>query len=161
ASVRPVHGLPLADEIFLIGHDENTGKPLVSDATMDTALAGAVLGELVFAHRLTIADGTLVVPLSDAMTADLACEAPMGEIRRQGQQQRPGRAWVEHVRDTIRPMVGQRLVRAGLVERVEARAMLKTTLRFPFRDRIAAAAPVARLRYMLDHPADLDEETAT
>jgi hypothetical protein len=154
-----MHTLPLADEIFLIGHDENTGKAHISDGAMDTSLAGAVLGELVLADLVGIGEGTQVVPLREGMTGDQVCDTALAQIQQQDQQH-PVRAWTEHLRDGCRPLVAQRLVRVGLIERVESRVMLRTTLRYPARDRIAAAAPIARLRYTLDNPSNLDERTA-
>jgi hypothetical protein len=57
-------------------------------------------------------------------------------------------------------MVAPRVIHRGLVERVQARQMLKTIVRFPATDTLKAAAPQARLRYMVDHPEHLDEQTA-
>lgn len=151
--------LPLADEVFLVGHDENSGKAHISDAALDTALAGAVLGELLFAGRIALSEETLVMAYGDAATGDMARDAAVLEIQKQAEHY-PVRAWVEHLRTDIRPMVAARLIRLGLVERVESRGMLKTTVRYPFRNRIAAASPIARLRYMLDHPVNLDEHSA-
>lgn len=154
-----MNALPLADEIFLIGHDENTGKARISDAALDTVLAGALLGELLFAGQIGLADDTLVMAYGDASSGDVARDAAMLEIHKQAEHY-PVRSWVEHLRTDIRAMVATRLIRLGLVERVEARVMLKTTIRYPFRNRMAAATPIARLRYMLDHPANLDQHTA-
>jgi hypothetical protein len=151
--------LPLADEVFLIGHDENSGKAHISDASLDTVLAGGVLGELLFTGQIALTEETLVVAYGDAPTGDVARDNAMLEIHKQAERY-PVRAWVEHLRGDVRSMVAARLVRLGLIERVEARVMLKTTIRYPFRNRIAAATPIARLRYMLDHPANLDEHTA-
>jgi hypothetical protein len=154
-----MHPLPLATEVFLIGHDENSGKPHISDAAMDTALAGAVLGELLFVGQIALTAETLVISYSDAPTGDPARDGAMLDINKQADHY-PVRAWVEHLRRDIRPMVAARLIRMGLVERVESRVLLKTVIRYPFRNRIATATPISRIRYMLDHPATLDEHTA-
>lgn len=151
--------LPLADEVFLIGHDQNSGKANISDAALDTVLAGAVVGELLFAGRLALTDATHVVAYGDAPTGDVARDTAMLEIQKQNDRF-PVRAWVEHLRGDIRPMIAGRLIRLGLVERIEARVMLKTVVRYPSRDRISGATPIARLRYMLDHPGNLDEHSA-
>jgi hypothetical protein len=154
-----MNALPLADEVFLIGHDENSGKAHVSDAGLDTVLAGALLGELLFAGNIALTEETVVIPYSDASTGDTARDSALVEINKQAERY-PVRAWVEHLRGDVRPLVAGRLIRLGLVERVEARGVLRTTVRYPFRDRIAAASPIARLRYMLDHPDILDEHSA-
>jgi hypothetical protein len=151
--------LPLADDVFLVGHDEDSGKPLISDLAMDTVLAGAMLGELVFADRITITDQTVVLPHNATPVGDEVTDLALSEIVKQPERY-PVRAWVEHLRDAARSLVGARLERAGMVDRVEARVMLRNTVRYPARNRITAAAAEARVRYMMDNLASLDEETA-
>jgi hypothetical protein len=43
---------------------------------------------------------------------------------------------------------------------VQTRSLLRQTIRFPATDTLRAASAQARLRYMLDHPTSLDEQTA-
>jgi hypothetical protein len=155
-----MYALPLADEMFLIGHDLYNGKPLISDGALDTVLAGAILGELIFAQRIGIREDHALVPYDQRPIGDRVCDPVLVEILKQGESHTV-RAWVEHLRDNSRTPIALRLVRVGLIDRVEARAMLKTTIRYPARDRIAASGSEARLRYMLDHPGNLDEQTAT
>src|SRR5258705_209087 len=62
-----MYELPLADELFLVGHDQYSGKPQINDGALETALARlryrldrpgnldeqtAVLGSLVLASGL-------------------------------------------------------------------------------------------------------------
>jgi hypothetical protein len=151
--------LPLADEIFLVGHDEDSGKPLISDLALDTALAGAILGELVLADRISVTDQTLVLPHNATPVGNEAADLALSEIVQQPERY-PVRAWSEHLREAVRALVGARLERAGMVERVESRVMLRTTVRYLPRNRVSAAAAEARIRYMMDNPAALDEQTA-
>ncbi len=154
-----MYALPLADELFLVGHDQYTGKPQISDGALDTALAGGVLGELVLAGRLSVGDDTVVVVRDQRPHGDRVSDAAMAEILKQ-RESHPVRAWVEYLRDHARTMVAPRLIHAGLIERLEVRAMLRQTVRYKAVDTLKAAAPQARLRYMLDHPENLDEQTA-
>jgi hypothetical protein len=151
--------LPLADELFLVGHDQYSGKPHISDGVLDTALAGAVLGELVLAGRLSVGEDTIVVVRDQRPHSERVSDAALAEILKQ-REQHSVRAWVEYLRDHSRAMVAPRLVQAGLIERIQVRAMLKQTVRHKAVDTLRAAAPQARLRYMLDHPGNLDEQTA-
>jgi len=151
--------LPLADELFLVGHDQYTGKPQISDGVLDTGLAGAVLGELVLAGRLSVGEETHVVARDQRPYGERVSDAALAEILKQ-HDAHPVRAWVEYLRDHARTMVAPRLVHTGLIERVQARAMLKQTVRYPATDALKAASPQARLRYVLDHPTHLDEQTA-
>ncbi len=154
-----MYELPLADELFLVGHDQYSGKAQISDGALDTALAGAVLGELVLAGRLSIGDDTVVIVRDQRPHGERVSDAALAEILKQ-QQAHPVRAWVEYLRDHSRTMVAPRLVHSGLVERVQVRAMLKQTTRYKAVDPLKAAGPQARLRFMLDRPGSLDEQTA-
>jgi hypothetical protein len=154
-----MYELPLADELFLVGHDQYSGKPQVSDGVLDTALAGAVLGELVLAGRLSIGDDTIVVVRDQRPHGERVTDAALTEILKQ-QQAHPVRAWVEYLRDHSRTMVAPRLVQIGMIERVQVRAMLKQTVRYKATDPLKAASPQAKLRYMLDRPGNMDEQTA-
>jgi hypothetical protein len=151
---------PLADEFFLFGHDLSTGKALVGDNVLDTGLAGAMLGELFLADRLTV-DAELLVTVHDQRSAqDAVADKVLAEIMVQGERY-PVRQWVEYLRGHAREMVATRLEEAGLIERVQTRAVLRTTVRYPALDAMKAAAIAARLRYVLDRPSELDLPTAT
>lgn len=155
-----MYALPLADELFLIGHDQYSGKAQISDSALDTGLAGAVLGELVLAGRLGVADDTRIEVRDQRPYGERVSDAALAEILKQSESH-PVRAWVEYLRDHARTMVAPRLVQTGLIERLQVRAMLKTSIRYPATDPLKAASSQARLRYMLDHPANLDEQSAT
>ncbi len=151
--------LPLADELFLIGHDEYTGKSHVNHAILDSGLAGAVLGELLLAGRVAIADNRVVVR-DDRPYGEVVSDAALAEIVKQPDNH-PVRAWVEYLRADVRDMVGGRLVQAGVVTREESRGItLRTTVRYPAIDAINAAAPRVRLRFLLDRDEPLDQQTA-
>src|SRR5688500_2520469 len=122
-----MHALPLADELFLVGHDPYTGKPRVSDGALDTGLAGAVLGELALTDRIYVDDDTVVQVRDQRPYGERVSDAALGEIMKQNDLH-PVRAWVEYLRDHARTMVAPRLVHTGLIERVQARSMLKQTV---------------------------------
>ncbi len=83
----------------------------------------------------------------------------MAEVLKQPEAH-PIRAWIEYLRTEVRNMVAPRLVQAGVIQRVQSSGMLRKSVRFPAVEPIKAAAPRARLRYMLDHPEYLDGHTA-
>jgi Golgi phosphoprotein 3 (GPP34) len=151
--------LPLADELFLVGHDEYTGKAIVNNTILDSGLAGAVLGELLLAGRVTMVDNRIVMrdprPYGENVT-----DAAMAEILKR-REDYPVRAWVEYLRDDVREMIARRLISAGMIERAEARGLsLRVSVRYPATDAIEAAAPRVRLRFMLDKNEPLDQQTA-
>lgn len=153
-----MHTLPLADEFFLVGHDEYSGKPRVNAEVVNTGLSGAVLAELVLAGRATIADG-FVVTRDQRPHGEHVTDAALAEILKQ-EDAHPVRSWVEYLREDVENMVSPRLVKAGIVQRVQMRSMLRQTVRFPATDPIRAVAPQARLRYIVDHSELLDSQTA-
>ncbi len=150
---------PLADELFLFGHDQYTGKSRVGDSVLDTGLAGAILGEMSLANRIFIDDEMQVVVNDQRYSGDRVTDTALTEMLKQ-HVVHPVRAWVEYLRDSARELIAPRLLNSGLLERVSSRGILKQVARYPALDRIKASAPEARLRYTLDHPAQLDEHTA-
>ena len=51
----------LADDLFLIAHDDYSGKALVAPNLLNATLAGAVLGELALDSRISIMKGQVYV----------------------------------------------------------------------------------------------------
>jgi hypothetical protein len=154
-----MRALPLADELFLVGHDEYSGKPIVNSVILDSGLAGAVLGELLLAGRLVIDDNRVQV-YDPRAYGESVSDAALAEIVRQ-QENHPVRAWVEYLRDDVREMVGRRLVASRIVEREESRGFrFRASVRFPAIDAIEAAKPRVRLRYLLDKDEQLDQQAA-
>lgn len=151
----------LADELFLIGLDEFTGKPQSAAHLLDTALAGAALGELLFEGRLTFENGGVHVlddrpwqePLTDLIAAEIAGRG----------NGHPGRLWLKFLREQcqIRERVGNRLAAAGWVRREETRG-LRRSVRWPALDPNQAASPRVRLGSVLRRSADtIDIRSAT
>src|SRR2546421_10390435 len=56
AAAAPAEHRPVADELFLVGHDHRTGRSAISRQILDAGLVGAVLSELVLAERIAVAD---------------------------------------------------------------------------------------------------------
>jgi hypothetical protein len=143
----------------LIGHDEYTGKSIVNAEILDTGLAGAVLGELLLDDRISIAEGKIGIrdprPIGESVT-----DAALVEIRKQ-RDRHPVRAWVEYLRDEVREVVGRRVTATGLVRREQSRSLLRSVVRFPATDTIAAAGPKVRVRYILERAEAIDLHTAT
>jgi hypothetical protein len=150
---------PLADELFLIGHDDYSGKTQCDAAVLEAGLAGAVLGELVLSRRIDVADGTVVPRDRQDSRGEAVSDTAFAEIVKQPGGH-PVRDWVAYLREGARPAVGRRLVGAGLVEQVRGRGLLRQTLRFVATDPMKASSPRVRLRYMVDRPELLDEHTA-
>ncbi|GGM04270.1 MULTISPECIES: GOLPH3/VPS74 family protein [Micromonospora] len=153
----------LADELFLIGHDDFTGKPLAAAKVLDTALAGAALAELILDGRLSI-ENAAVVALDNQPRQEPLTDLVLGEILRRGSGHST-RLWLAFIRDEmqIRERVGTRLVSGGWVRREESRGLsLRMSVRWPGVNPNQVAAPRVRLAASLqqDH-RPLDTTTAT
>jgi hypothetical protein len=154
--------LPLADELFLVGHDHYTGRNRIDDSVLDTILAGAVLGELLLAGRVDTEIGMFVTVRDQRPYGERVSDAALAEILKR-REPRTLRAWVEYLRADARAMIATRLLQAGVVERVVGRRRLRRprpVVRYPATDASVAAGPQVRLRYLLDHPESMDAKTA-
>lgn len=138
----------LADDFFLIAHDDRDGKSRLSPRSVELGLAGAMLGELVLEQRIHIEGATLRVinreppsdPLAHTNLATMLAE----------QQHREVRTWLAYLGQTAVEQVGQRLARNGLVEATQVRRMLRTTTRYLPVDVNLPPGRVVRLRRVLN-----------
>ncbi|MCW6010528.1 GPP34 family phosphoprotein [Micromonospora sp. CPCC 205371] len=150
---------PLADELFLVGHDEYTGKPTGNAGVLASALAGAVLGELLLDGRLTIVEGGVAVQAARAY-GEKATDAVLGEVCRQGDR-RPVRHWVGYLRGDVRDVVARRLVATGLVRREQPRGLARRGhTRYPAYDPQRYAEPRRRLAQALAGQGPMDAQLA-
>jgi hypothetical protein len=151
----------LADELFLAGHNEYSGKEGVNADVLDTGLAGAVLGEAILQRRVVVTNGRVTVddprPWGDPVT-----DAVIREVVRRGDSFVP-RAWIEHLRSDVRDVVGRRLVAAGMVYREESKVGLtrRSLVRYRATDPLQATRPLVRVSHFLQRPEHIDAQTAT
>ena len=72
----------LAEEFFLIAHDDHTGRGLLDADVLAVGLAGAVLAGLVLAGRVTVLDGKVALmderPAGDPNRRSADRRAPAG-----------------------------------------------------------------------------------
>jgi len=140
----------LADQYFLIAHQDRTGRSRLHPRATGLGLAAALLGELILEGRIGIAEGDLIIldrhPPADALAhdnLDLLIAQP---------QHRDVRTWLAFLSQDAEVRVGERLVRLGAVDLVTRRRMLSTeTVYLPntAEQRNAAAWAPARLANLL------------
>ncbi|BCJ67750.1 GOLPH3/VPS74 family protein [Polymorphospora rubra] len=149
----------LADEFFLIAHDDATGKPRLNPGTAGIGLAAALLGELLLFGRITLDSAELTIvdrrPPPDAL-AHTVLDQLAGEA-----QHRQIRLWIDFLRYGAAESVGERLARSGAVRRHEYRRMLRTTTAYLPVDINAAAWPGTRLRALVDRDEPADQPDLT
>jgi hypothetical protein len=137
----------LADDFFLIVHDDRDGRSRLSTRAVELGLAGAMLGELVLERRITIEGPRLRVvgvepppdPLAHTNLATMIAEP----------QHRDVRTWLQFLGRTAVEQVGLRLARAGVVEQTQVRRLLRSSTRWLPIDVNIPAGRVVRLRRLL------------
>lgn len=146
----------LADQYFLIAHEDRTGRSRLHPRATGLGLAAALLGELILERRIGVTDGDLVLldrhPPGDALAHDIL------DLLIAQPRHRDVRTWLAFLSQDAAIRVGERLMRVGAVEPVTRRRMLSTqTLYMPnsAEQRNAAAWAPARLANLLVRGLDL------
>lgn len=140
----------IADEFFLIAHNDSRGKARLHPSATGLGLAGALLGELVLSGQITVSGGLVTVvdrrPPADAL-AHTVLDQLIGESQHQSV-----RTWLSFLAQSATTSVGERLARAGVLRRQESRRLLRTSVSYVPIDLNVAAWPATRLRALLDRP---------
>jgi Golgi phosphoprotein 3 (GPP34) len=135
----------LADQFFLIAHEDRTGRSRLHPRATGLGLAAALLGELMLEGRVRVFDGDLHVvsrqPPRDALTHDIL------DLLIAQPQHTEVRTWLAFLSQDAAVKVGERLMRSGAVEPVTRRKMLSTqTLYMPNNEAQRNAAAWAPMR---------------
>lgn len=122
--------LALADELFLITHDLQTGKARLADPALGIGLSAATLAELVFSGSLIISEGHLGLG-GYPPPAERLSEALLDQARNElAQQDVTVRGWLASHRRIVLDLVADRMVRAGELRREQHKRLGRTTRRF-------------------------------
>lgn len=112
----------LADQYYLIAHEDRTGRSRLHPRATGLGLAAALLAELVLEGRIGVTDGDLFIvdrhPPRDALGHDIL------DLLVAQPQHRDVRTWLAFLSQDAALRVGERLVRLGAVEPVTRRRML-------------------------------------
>ncbi|MET7951070.1 GPP34 family phosphoprotein [Micromonospora sp. NPDC005324] len=113
--------LPLRDELFLLGHDDDTGQPHLYRQALAVGLAGAVLIDLFLAGRVGLAsgdggsDGEQCVGLHlDQPVGDLVADAAIASLR-QARSAPPLRPWLRGFAEDLYERTRAGLQEAGIL----------------------------------------------
>lgn len=147
----------LADELFLMAHDDVSGRPRLAERLLGLGLAGALLGELALEEWIDLRAGGVFVTEragrapapSDALTSR-ALQYLLAE-------QHPVRTWLAFFAQTAHDDVAERLVAAGLVARQSRRRPWQAGGWAPTSAN-AAALPAAQLVTQLIRGRPLSEQ---
>lgn len=133
----------LANDFFLIAHDEQSGKLRLQKRVAGIGLAGALLGELVLNGNIHAARGSLSV-LRTAPTGDDLADRVLYQLASEPEHQSV-RTWLLFLAQGGDDRVGTRLARAGLVTPTKARRPWGTAVRYIPADLNRSGRPAVRL----------------
>jgi hypothetical protein len=140
----------LADQFYLIAHEDRTGRSRLHPRATGLGLAAGLIGELMLLGRVRVHAGELSVvsrePPGDALAHNVL------DLLIVQRQHRELRTWLLFLAQDAVVHVGERLLRAGVVEPVTHRRLRGTqTLYMPMNSdqRNAAAWAPARLANIL------------
>src|ERR1022692_4241717 len=109
----------VADDLYLMGHHEVSGKPYVQPRALGTGLAGALLAELMLGGGISLRRDGTVVPGTIA-PGDMRGGRAGGQIADE-REPHPVRDWLVYLARTAAEDVARRLERAGYGRRAGGR----------------------------------------
>jgi hypothetical protein len=112
----------LADQFFLIAHEDRTGRSRLHPRATGLGLAAGLVGELILQRRVGVAHGELGVVNREA-PGDVLAHNVLDLLIAQPQH-RELRTWLNFLAQDAAVQVGERLLRAGVVEPVIRRRLL-------------------------------------
>jgi hypothetical protein len=124
--------LALADELFLMTHDLQSGKPRLGDPALGIGLAAGLLSELMFAGSLVVSQGQVGLGdygppperLSEALYEQTRNELFGSDVS--------VRDWLASHRRLVLELIADRMVRAGELRREQVRRLGRSQTRvFP------------------------------
>jgi hypothetical protein len=138
--------LLLADDFFFAAHDDVTGKIRLSERGVGLGLGAALLGELILFRKITLQGGEAIVidrrPVRDTLVTGV-----LEELIREPET-RPVRDWLRYLGRSAYELVGQRMVREGLVRVAQTRRFRRSPGYRPV-NLNAAAWPIVRVAQKL------------
>jgi hypothetical protein len=150
----------LSEELLLLALDDEKGTVGINaSATLDTALAGLQLMDLVLARRLTLEDGRLVVT-DPSPTGDPVLDLALSRIAGDDKRRKPA-SWIPKLTGGLRKRLLAELVLEGTVSTSDGKVLgLIPRTRHPARDPKVEREVRDRLRTALLDAARADERTA-
>lgn len=134
----------LADDLYLLAHNDVNGKPHLQSRALGIGLAGGLLAELMLAGKIGIRQGAVIVV--DSTSAEDGLARSVQQLIEQEPEQHPVRVWLQFVGGTAAADVASRLEQAGYLTRVRGRRGPRW---IPV-DADCAFAPLVRVRAALD-----------
>lgn len=141
---------PLADELFLIGHHEYTGKRHTGEEVFGLGLAAAVLIELGWSRAIVLEDGA-VRRTAQTFSGDPVLDHVLGKIAGQEPAAHQASSWIDYLREDLYTLVAGRLMRAAVVEE-QTSGMLVRQVRYVAVDPVVSSTPRSMMLGALRNP---------
>ena len=158
----PARGLSgtglVADDLYLLGHEESSGKPLLQPSALGTGLGGALLAELMLAGWIGLRQDSAVMITRDAPPSAVRQVALLKWIADKPVPQSV-RSWLRFLAHNAAQDVAVRLEEAGYLEHVRGRVPWRQGRWVPVNPDWAFA-PVLRARAALDPTRPLTAHSA-
>jgi Golgi phosphoprotein 3 (GPP34) len=138
----------VADDLYLLGHDDRSGRPLLQPRAMGTGLAGALLAELMLAGFAGLRpDGAVVI--ARRTSRDTVLSHPVLRQVAAEPWPQPVRSWLRFLAGSAARDVALRLEAAGYLQHLPGRSRRGHGLWVPVNPDWAFA-PMVRARAALD-----------
>lgn len=148
----------LAEELLLLGYDDESGKATGSRIGLDLGMAAAVLVELALASRIAYSDGTIVV-VDPAPTGNAIADEVLDRIA--ADTPHSPSSWVQRLRHGLRDRILADLVARGVMRDVDETELgFIHVHRYPVADASVEADCRLRLAGALTGEKAPDERTA-
>jgi len=138
----------VADDLYLMAHDDRTGKPLLPPRPLGTGLAGALLAELMLALCIGLRSDTAVMIGRDVPRTAVGGHVLLKQIADEPSPL-PVRTWLQFLGRTAVRDVALRLEEAGYLTSVRSRVPGRPGRMVPV-NQDWAFAPMLRVRSALD-----------
>jgi len=134
----------LADDYFLLGVSDRTGRPKLAPKVFALGVAGALLGELILDERITV-EGDRIQLINRHPPADALAHTILDHLLAEGASTHPVRTWLVFLARQSVEQVAERLWRAGHIRRERSRRLFSTETLYPPIEPNVAYWPTARL----------------
>jgi hypothetical protein len=158
----PARGLSgtglVADDLYLLGHDDRSGKPLLQPRALGTGLAGALLAELMLAGCVGLRQDSAVVISRDTPQSAVQQHPLLKQVADEPGPQ-PVRSWLRFLARSAARDVALRLEEAGYLQHARGRVPWSQDQWIPVNPDWAFA-PMLRVRTALDPARPLTAHAA-
>jgi hypothetical protein len=145
----------VGDDLWLLAHNDVTGRPYIQPRPLGLGLAGGLLAELALAGAISVAGDQLMVAACRQPPWDDLAGRVLGLVTGE-REAHPVEDWLAYLARTAPADVGRRLEAAGYLARAGGWLPWSGGRWVPV-DRDSAFAPVLRVRAALDAARPADE----